>query len=112
MRDATNGSRNRPLHDGREGGRGVRLSAVLPAARFVACDDIVVRRCHDQAGRVRPGDVFVARLTDKGDGHEAVPRAIARGAVGIIAERMVATDGIPLCLVPDSDWAMARLSHA
>jgi len=112
MRDATNGSPNRPLHDGREGSRGVRLSAVLPAARFVACDDIVVRRCQDQAGRVRPGDVFVARLTDKGDGHEAVPRAIARGAVGIIADRMVATDGIPLCLVPDSDWAMARLSHA
>jgi UDP-N-acetylmuramoyl-L-alanyl-D-glutamate--2,6-diaminopimelate ligase len=90
----------------------VRLSEVFPAARFIACDDIVVRRCEDVAGRVRPGDVFVARLTDEGDGHEAVPRAIARGAVAVIAERIVAADGMPLCLVPDSAWAMARLSHA
>ena len=112
MRDATNGSRNRPLGDGRETVRAVRMSDVLPAARFVACDDIVVRRCEDVAARVRPGDVFVARLTDDGDGHEAVSRALARGAVGVLAERMVAADGVPLCLVPDTDWALARISHA
>ena len=90
----------------------VRLSEAMPAARFIGCDDIVVRACQDEAGRCRPGDVFVARMTDRGDGHEEVPLAIARGAVAVVAERIVSTDGLPLCLVRDADWAHARLCHA
>ncbi|MCE9629832.1 MAG: hypothetical protein K8S94_03815 [Planctomycetia bacterium] len=112
MRDASKGSRVRPVGESRGEARGVRLSEVIPGARFIACDDIVVRRCQDDPDECRTGDVFVARLTERGDGHEAVSRAIARGASGVIAERIVSTDGVPLCLVSDSDWAMARLCHA
>ena len=91
---------------------GIFLSRVLPSTRFFACDDILVKNCHDDPNRCGPGDVFVARLTAADDGHENVSSAIARGVAGVIAERMVPTFGIPLCLVPDSDWAFARLSHA
>ena len=112
MSDASKGARVRPFEEGRNPGVEVRLSEVLPAARFIACDDIVARRCQDDPDECRAGDVFVARLTDRGDGHEAVPRAIARGAVAVIAERIVSTDGVPLCLVPNADWAHARLCHA
>lgn len=93
-------------------GRGVRLSAILEQPRFIACDDIVARGCQDDPERCGPGDVFVARTTRRGDGHELVTRALARGATGVIAERIVATDGVPLCLVRDSDRAHARLCHA
>jgi len=91
---------------------GIFLSRILPSTRFIACEDILAKGCHDDPSRCGPGDVFVARLTAEGDGHEDVSSAIARGVAGVIAERMIPTFGIPLCLVPDSDWAFARLSHA
>ena len=112
MRDASKGARNRPVGDNRGEVRGVRLSEIIPGARFIACDDLVVRRCQDDPDECRTGDVFVARITERGDGHEAVSRAIARGASGVIAERIVSTEGVPLCLVPDADRALARLCHA
>lgn len=93
-------------------GRGVRLSEILEQPRFIACDDIVARGCQDDPECCRPGDVFVARMTRRGDGHDRVARALARGATAVIAERVVATDGVPLCLVRSTDQAHARLCHA
>jgi len=90
----------------------VRLSEILPGARFVACDDIVARRCHDTPEACRPGDLFIARLEAGGDGHELAAKAIARGVAGIVAERIIPTFGTPLCIVPDTAWAQARLAHA
>jgi UDP-N-acetylmuramoyl-L-alanyl-D-glutamate--2,6-diaminopimelate ligase len=100
----------RPVRD--RGNPGVALSTILPRSRFYACDDIVAATFSDDARRCRRGDVFVARMTSGGDGHDDVARALARGAAGVIAERMVPTAGTPLCLVPDSHWAHARLAHA
>lgn len=88
------------------------LQALLPGARFIGCDDIPVTTWCDDADHCTPGDVFVARMSVLDDGHEDVMRAVARGAVGIVAERIIATGGVPLCLVPDSRWAAARLAHA
>jgi len=93
-------------------GRGIRLSSVLPDARFVACDDVLATGCHDKASRCRPGDLFVARLSEDEDGHEAVAEAVARGVSGILAERMVPSFGVPLCLVPDTAAAMTLVVHA
>ena len=90
----------------------VQLSHIFPQARFIACDDIVASGCHDDPWQCGPGDVFIARLTAAGDGHELVSHAIARGVAGIVAERIIPTCGTPLCLVPDSAWAQARLLHA
>ena len=95
--------------DGVRRGAGVRLSTLLPRARFVACDDIVARGCHDDPRACREGDVFVARLDAAADGHDLAAQAIARGVSGIVAERMIPTFGVPLCLVPDSSWARARI---
>lgn len=91
---------------------GIALSAILNEPRFVGCDDIVATAATDVAGECRRGDVFVARHTAHGDGHEAIARAVAGGAAGVIAERIVPTGGVPLCIVPDTDWAHARLQHA
>ncbi len=93
-------------------GKGVRLSTLFPKCRFVACDDIVAHGCHDDPEACRPGDLFVARLDDHSDGHELAARAIARGVAGIVSERIIPTFGTPLCIVPDTAWAHARLHHA
>lgn len=91
---------------------GISLAAVLQRTRFVGCDDIVALRFTADATACRRGDVFVAQTTRSGDGHELVARALARGAAAVVAERMVPTGGVPLCIVPDSGWAFARLAHA
>jgi UDP-N-acetylmuramoyl-L-alanyl-D-glutamate--2,6-diaminopimelate ligase len=88
------------------------LAALFPEARFFACEDIDVRKFTDDPQACGPGDCFVARCGDEDDGHEQIAQAIAGGAGSIIAERMVPTDGVPLCVVTDTAWAWARLVHA
>ncbi|MFM9010287.1 MAG: hypothetical protein ACKON8_05285 [Planctomycetota bacterium] len=70
---------------------------------MLSCDDVPVRRCVDDAAAVRPGDVYVARMMPTGDGHDRVSDALARGAVAVVAERLIPTDGRPLCLVRHAD---------
>lgn len=94
------------------GGGGVRMSDIVPAARFIACDEIVVARCCDDAHLCEPGDVFFARIDGVGDCDEAVAIALARGAGAVVAETVVPTGGMPLAIVPDAAWASARASHA
>ena len=109
------GDRPRSRRRGRGGsseGRGIVLSEVLTDATFFACDDIVATGCSDDPDRCRPGDVFVARLTADGDGHDDVGRALARGVAGVVAERMIPTFGTPLCIVSESSGALTRLTHA
>ena len=109
------GEGDRPLPRRTRGGKaggGIPLSKVLPEATFFACDDIIAAGCSDDPDACRPGDVFVARLTAEGDGHDDVERALARGVAGVVAERIIPTFGTPLCLVPESSWAMARMTHA
>ncbi|NQW46720.1 MAG: hypothetical protein HQ464_03010 [Planctomycetes bacterium] len=96
----------------RPSGRTITVSQILPGATFFACDDIVANGCCDDADRCQSGDIFVARLTAAGDGHDDIHRALARGVAGVVAERMIPTFGTPLCLVPESNWAMTRLTHA
>jgi UDP-N-acetylmuramoyl-L-alanyl-D-glutamate--2,6-diaminopimelate ligase len=104
--------RPRRSRRGRLEGRGLALSQVLPDATFFACDDIVATGCSDDPDTCRPGDVFVARLTADGDGHDEVHRALTRGVAGVIAERIVPTFGTPLAIVSNSSWALARMTHA
>lgn len=97
-------------HGGRQGG--INLSSVLQGARFLGCTDVAVTRCIDDAAACRPGDVFVARGTAAGDGHDLVPLALARGASAVVVERLVPTDGRPTCLVRDVNEAWSRLHQA
>jgi len=92
--------------------RMVRLNDVLPRCRFVGGRDIPARGCHDRAGDCGPGDVYVVRTTADGEGGEGLAEAVARGAVGIVSERMVPAYGAPVCLVANADEAMARICHA
>jgi UDP-N-acetylmuramoyl-L-alanyl-D-glutamate--2,6-diaminopimelate ligase len=104
--------RARRSRGAKAGGRGIALSQVLPDATFFACDDIFAAGCSDDPDACRPGDVFVARLTADGDGHDDVERALARGVAGVVAERIIPTFGTPLAIVSESSWALARLTHA
>lgn len=89
-----------------------RLSALLRRRRFIGCDDILFRSVTDEVGDCRPGDLFVARETADRDGHELISEAVSRGASGIVAERMIPTFGVPLCIVPNATSALSRVAEA
>jgi len=105
--------RSRPPSGGRPTRRRlVRLSAVLPRRRFIGARDLPVAGCHVDPRRCGPGDVLVVRTTALGAADDGIREAAARGAVGVVAEQMVPAYGMPVCIVPDADWARARICHA
>ncbi len=59
----------------------------------------------DDSRRIRPGDLFVAVLGARTDGHDHLPAAFAAGAAGAIVERAVEGPG-PQLLVPRSASAL------
>ena len=59
----------------------------------------------------RPGDIYFALTTADDDGHEHAPAAIERGAVAVVAERMLPVE-TPQVLVRDTRAAFARVCQA
>lgn len=90
----------------------IRLSEVVPNARYVVGNDMLGRGVQTVACECRAGDIFVARIHEDGDGHDEVSEAIARGVSGVVAERVVPTFGVPLAIVRNSQAAFARISQA
>ena len=60
--------------------------------------------------KVRPGDLYVALMGEKFDGHDFVAGALAAGARGAVVSRSVATSAdAPVYLVADTLVALGRL---
>lgn len=89
----------------------VSLRGVLPGAKFLRGGDLAVAKCSSDWRDCSPGDLFVALSTESGDGHDYATEAIARGAVGVLAERLVPVDA-PVVLVQDTREALARITQA
>ncbi|MET9640426.1 UDP-N-acetylmuramoyl-tripeptide--D-alanyl-D-alanine ligase [Streptomyces virginiae] len=58
---------------------------------------------------VRPGSLFAAFVGERVDGHDYAERALAAGAVGVLATRPV---GVPAIVVPDVVAALGALARA
>jgi alanine racemase len=68
--------------------------------------------CFDSR-RAHPGELFVALKTDRGDGHDFVNEALARGCTGALVDEArlpmldMAHQGLPLISVPDTFKALS-----
>lgn len=89
--------------------RAVSLRELFPLAQFFGATDIAAKSCSCDSRSCQPGDVFVACVGTQVDGHDYVDEALRRGAVAVIAERHVLTDGLPLCVVENSADALGIL---
>ncbi|MFZ5776498.1 MAG: UDP-N-acetylmuramoyl-tripeptide--D-alanyl-D-alanine ligase [Thermodesulfobacteriota bacterium] len=82
------------------------LSQVLLATggRFVAGDTVGhFRRISTDSRAVEPGDLFVALVGDRFDGHAFVAQAVQRGATGVlVSERPVEPLAVPVVQVSDT----------
>jgi UDP-N-acetylmuramoyl-L-alanyl-D-glutamate--2,6-diaminopimelate ligase len=91
--------------------RSVGLRSLLPQAVFVGAEDIAVRTCCNSAAHCKPGDVFVPASSGAIDQHELVDEAIRRGAVAVVAERLLPVS-VPQCLVEDTQRTYGQICQA
>src|SRR5438552_991704 len=94
------------------GTRRVSLRQLCPKARFFGASDIQITAVAADSRAVSPGDLFAALVGNETDGHDHVDEAIFAGASAVLGERFVPTGGRPLCVVPDSRVAYARICQA
>jgi UDP-N-acetylmuramoyl-L-alanyl-D-glutamate--2,6-diaminopimelate ligase len=88
------------------------LRELFESAEFTGAADIRPRSCTCDSRACRPGDLFVAIVGTRADGHDFVDEALARGATAILAERPLPTVGVPVCVVPDTREAFGEICHA
>lgn len=84
------------------------LREFLHEAVFVGAEDIEVSRCVDRADKCNPGDIFIPKHNAASDEHDNVDEAIRRGAIGVVAERILPVS-VPQCLVNDTQEVYARV---
>jgi len=59
---------------------------------------------------VKSGTLFVALPGTNVDGHDFIPEAVAKGAVGIVCQKSCDDIGIPIVLVSDSRAALSEMA--
>lgn len=90
----------------------VRLREVLPQARFVGCDDILLHDLTERSQDCRPGWLFAAIPGVKTDGTKYIREAIDRGAVGVLVHQAIPGLATPQCVAPDVRSAFAEICSA
>ncbi len=98
-------------NEGSSGADTLSLRGFLSEAVFVGAEDIEVRRCVDRADKCHPGDVFIPQHSAARDEHDKVDEAIRRGAVAVVAERLLPVS-VPQCLVENTQEVYARVCQA
>src|SRR5262245_2851493 len=99
------------MHQNQLSGGAISLRETLPRARFLAAPDVRAASCSADWRVCRAGDVYFAITTADDDGHEHAAEAIDRGAIAIVAERLLPVS-VPQILVRDSRSAFARTCQA
>jgi UDP-N-acetylmuramoyl-L-alanyl-D-glutamate--2,6-diaminopimelate ligase len=62
--------------------------------------------------QVKPGELFIAVIGERTDGHRYIPDAIQRGAKAVVGTQALADLGVPYIRVKDSRNALANLAAA
>ena len=60
---------------------------------------------------IRPGDLFVALVSPRADGHDFIAQALGAGAAGLVISREVCVTSLPVFHVPDTEIAYGQLAR-
>lgn len=80
---------------------GLSLRDILPKSQFFGEQDVRFSSCCCDSRRCQPGDLFVALVGKHQDGHDFADEAVRRGAVAVLAERLLPVS-VPVCLTSDT----------
>lgn len=86
-----------------------RLIESVSGSPNFSVEGIYVRRIQTDSRKVEEGDLFVAIVGEKSDGHRFVPEAIEKGAVAAVVE-WAGDENSRLVVVPDTRVALAILA--
>ena len=84
------------------------LMSVLPGIQLPR--DVEISGICFDSRRVKAGDLFVALVGAKADGHDFVPGAVGSGAAVVLVERPLAVLSVPQVVVKDARAALGKLS--
>lgn len=90
----------------------VSLKALLPQAKFVGEDDILVTHATERNDLVSPGVLFAAIPGTRRNGEEFARDAVLRGAEALLLSHELPDLPVPQCVVPDVRRAFALLCDA
>ena len=93
-------------------GNPISLRNLLPHAEFVGADDVSVSSCNGDWQSIHAGQLFVALQSALDDALSAATKAVARGAIAVLAARPMPEIKVPVCLVPNIHEAYGRLCQA
>ncbi len=91
---------------------GSRVGEVLSAIEWMSAEDVLLAPVACRAREVRPGDIYVAIDSPRHDGHLEAAMAVERGAVAVVAERLLPVFGVAQFVVADSRRAFGELCQA
>ncbi len=80
----------------------------IEGARLIGDGDIDIRAVRDDSRKIGPGDVFVAVVGMRSDGHAFAADTIAKGAAAIVVDRELDVK-VPQVIVPSTSAVLGRL---
>ena len=84
----------------------------LPALRGQEVDSATFTGVSTDTRILQSGDLFVALVSPKSDGHQFVAQALSAGAAGLVVSRPVdAPPDVPVFLVPDTQIAYGQIAR-
>ncbi len=86
------------------------LLEALPSKRISGETGLDVRKIEYDSRKIDPGDLFVAILGFKEDGHAYISSALEKGAIAVVAQRDGDYGAQVKIIVPDAREALALLS--
>ncbi len=73
------------------------------------CGEVDILDVNTDTRTTKPGDLFVALVGEKFDGHDYVDKAVESGAVAVVCSKPVDT-AVPVILVPDTLKALQQIA--
>jgi UDP-N-acetylmuramoyl-L-alanyl-D-glutamate--2,6-diaminopimelate ligase len=86
------------------------LLKALPSKKIFGETDFDIKKIEYDSRRINPGDLFVAILGFKEDGHEYIHSALENGAIGVVAQKDGDYEPKVKVIVPDTREALALLA--
>ena len=93
------------------------LKEILRTLKVISCigsADVEVAAVRSDSRKVEKGDLFVATVGTKVDGHDFIPSVIEKGAAAIVCEKMPeqCVENVVYVQVEDANEALGRLASA
>ena len=89
-----------------------QIQAWVSSSQMVGDASTCIDRVHTDSRTLQPGDLFVALRGERFDAHEFLSQARDAGATAVLAERSLATCGLPGVQVADTRRALGELARA